>query len=415
MADRKITQKDVLDLPDGKYCVDQGLYLCVQKGRRRFLFRYQYRGKRKEIGVGSAVDVSLARAKMKVVRFRQALVDGVDPKTLFNPVSDDEKLNSGSSLSLPNEEKRRTFDEIWPEAVEVTDRVRKWKNEKHRWQWSRNIEMYASPIIGTKPIGTITRDDIIAILEPIWYTKTDTAAKLRGKLERVFAYAIFKGEYNNANPAIYKGNLDMVLPPPSKVYTQSHREAMTLDEMKEICAKFWTLGRSSHMAVLMGILTALRAKEFTFAQWSEFDFNENVWHVPAERQKVSSDTAFRVPLSRQVLAVLDRCRLADPEMSGYVFKSVKREGEPLSPQTPMAMLNKHLDRHVTMHGCRSTFRSWCEETEQNWFAAEKSLMHEEQKKVVRAYQRSDLLDIRRELMQEWADEVLPMSIIEAAL
>lgn len=399
MAD-KVTQKTIASLPEGIHRIDAGLYIRARGEGRYFFFKYQSAGKRREIGIGAFPAFSLSRAKAVAVAMRQAVAEGRDPRgVLGQPVAVEDK-------------DELTFDDVWPEAVDATEQVRQWKNEKHKWQWRRNIEMYASPVIGKKPISEITRDDLIAVLQPLWATKTDTASKLRGKLERVFAYAIFKGLYSGPNPAVYRGNLDMVLGAPSKVFQKKHREAMTLEETQEVCRVFWQRGAVSHLAIIFGILTALRAKEFCYARWEEIDWDEKIFSVPPERMKVRQEYPHRVPLSRQAIAVLERCRIANPEMQGYVFKGLVScklpEAErPINAQTPGVILNKFMDRHVTMHGCRSTFRDWCEETGQNWSAAEKALMHETGSKVVRAYQRSDLLDIRRELMQQWADAVLP--------
>lgn len=390
-----ISQKDILKLPDGLHRVAECLYLRVRGNSRSFIFKYQSNGKRREKAIGTANRIKLARAKEIALKYRTALAEGIGPE---EPKQGDKK--------------ERTFNEIYAEAIEVTDNVRQWKNAKHRAQWFSTIETYACPVIGDMPLNSITRNDIIKVLEPIWMEKNPTAIKLRGKIERVFAYAIFKGEYSHPNPATYRGNLDMVFAPQSKVHTEKHFESMTVAEARDVCAQFWRRGTISYMAILFGILTVLRANEFIHARWDEIDFENAIWSVPPERRKVKRDYPHRVPLSTQALAVLKRCQLANPEMKGYIFKNPRIEEKSINLETPRLLLMRYFKRPMTMHGTRSTFRDWAEETGQNTKAAERALMHVEPNKVTRAYQRSDLLELRRPLMQAWADEVLPMSVIE---
>lgn len=387
----RVTQKDVLNLPIGKHRVDDGLYIRVQASGRSFILRYQKDGKRHEVGIGSATTMTIARAKEVARKIKFGIGEGVEPTA--------RKVQQSAG---------RTFNEVFREAVEVTDQVRQWKNEKHRYQWTRNIELHVCPTLGDRPIAEIGRDDIIEVLTPIWTKLNPTAVKIRGRLERVFAYAIFRGEYDGPNPAVYRGNLDMVLAPPSKVHEEKHLTAMTLEDTKDVCAEFWKRGRMSHMVVIFGILTALRAGEFVRARWSEIDWKNRIFMVPPERRKVARPYPHRVPLSDQAMAVLERLKEFDPEMTGFIFKSPVIEGDCVDVQLPQKILLKYFKRPVTMHGCRSTFRDWAEETGQNSKAAERALMHDEPNKVTRAYQRSDLLDLRRPLMQAWADEVLPI-------
>lgn len=390
----KVTQREIEKLPDGLHRVDAGLYVRVRGNSRSFIFKYQLDGKRRELAIGSALRMPLAVAKETALRYRTGLASGNDP-------------------AAETKKKARTFADVCKEAVEVTDNVRQWRNAKHRAQWTATIETYALPIIGDRPISEITRDDVIKVLDPIWSTKNPTAVRLRGRLERVFAYATFKGEYTRPNPATYRGNLDMVFPPPSKVHTEEHMTAMTLDEAREVCEAFCRRGAVGNLCTVFGILTALRTQEFVLAQWDEVDFDARIFSVPAGRQKVARGTPHRVPLSDQAFAVLCRLREFDPDMSGPIFKSPRDATKSLVKETPRALLKKFFKRQITMHGTRSTFRVWAEETGQNASAAERALMHEEQNKVTRAYQRSDLLDIRRPLMQEWADAVLPMDVLNS--
>lgn len=393
----KITQKSLSELPEGVHQIEPNFFIRVRGGYANFIFVYRKEGRRKEIALGGIRRTSLATAKERAVKLRLDLFNGKEP-----------------SLKEKEPDSGRTFNEIYKEAIATTDDVKRWKNEKHRQQWYTTIETYACPIIGKKKVKDITRDDIIAVLRPIWTTKNETATRVRSRLERIFSYAIFKGEYSGANPAVYRDNLDMVFAPSSKIHTIKHMEALTLEEAQKYAAFAVASGTMGHLATVFGILTALRANEFIRARWEEIDLENALWTVPPERRKIARDFPMRVPLSQQACAILKRLaqEFKDEKPTGFVFSSDVTVAGHLSLETPRMMLRKFLKRAVTMHGCRSTFRDWAEETGQNPTATERCLMHQEPNKTTRAYQRSDLLEKRRLLMQAWADEVLPMSVIE---
>lgn len=396
----KITQKNLSDIPNGVHLIEPNFYIRVRENKRTFFFAYKKDGKRKEIGLGGAKRTPLALAKEKAAKLRLDLMNGIEPmlKEKEAPVAKD----SG-----------RTFNEIYKEAIETMDGVKRWKNEKHRRQWYSTIEAYACPILGNKKIKDISRDDIIAVLKPIWNTKNETASRVRARLERIFSYAIFKHEYMGANPAVYRDNLDMVFAPSGKIQTVKHMEAMTIKEAQKYVATAVASGKMGHLATVFGMLTALRANEFIRARWEEIDLNSALWIVPPERRKIARDFPMRVPLSEQACAVLKHlAQTFKGKPVGHVFYSETAASGHISLETPRIMLRKVLKRSVTMHGCRSTFRDWAEETGQNPTATERCLMHEEPNKTTRAYQRSDLLEKRRPLMQAWADAIFPKVLIK---
>lgn len=219
----KITQKNLSSLPGGVYGIEPNFYVRVREGKINFFFSYTKDGKRKQIALGGSKRTTLALAKEKAAKLRLDLMNGIEPtlKEKEAPVAKD----SG-----------RTFNEIYKEAIETMDGVKRWKNEKHRRQWYSTIEAYACPILGNKKIKDISRDDIIAVLKPIWNTKNETASRVRARLERIFSYAIFKHEYMGANPAVYRDNLDMVFAPSGKIQTVKHMEAMTIKEAQKYVA-----------------------------------------------------------------------------------------------------------------------------------------------------------------------------------
>ncbi len=392
-----INQKNILSQEVGVYRLETNLYLRVQETGASFIFRYMKDGRRVDLGIGSAKKVSIARAKEIAAEYRAQIAKGV----------------------MPTREKKkeirrvRTFAEVAIEATETTSEVRQWKNPSHKRTWLQMLRDYAIPKIGSMPINEVTRQDIISVLEPIWRTKTVTASGLRVVLERVFACAIFSGEYPGANPAVYRGNLDIVLPPPSKISTVKHRAAMTLDELKEALQVFTSAETIVALAVTMVALTALREKEVALAEWSEIDLEQRVFSVPAIRRKVPRPYPHRVPLSDQAVAILQHLgKLTGTE--GYVFKSTYRLGTHIACVSLWDLV-KRTYPGKTVHGMRSTFRVWVEENKMDVVAAEYQMMHENPSEVVRAYQRSDLLEQRRKLMQQWADEILPMATLKAAL
>ncbi len=393
-----VTQKAVFTLPNGVHRVEDCLYLRVQDSGRSFIFRYMKDGKRRDIGVGSAQKVSVAQAKAIAAKYRTEIAAGRDPKP---------------QKTKTEEKKVRAFREVAADAWENTKEVRQWKNERQAVRWWRILADYGLPILGDKPINQIGRQDIIDVLSAIWFEKNPTANTLRSILERVFACAIFNGEYTNANPAVYKGNLDIVLPPTTKIHKLEHRAAIGLDQMKQVMIGLIEDHSVISLAVAVIMLTALRQGEVTKARWTEIDLNEKVFSVPPERRKVARDYPHRVPITKQLEVIFKFLELK--KTNEFVFWSRQRKGKAIKPASTLVMLQRLVGTNVTIHGCRSTFRVWAEETGQNTTAAEYQMMHENPSAVVRAYQRSDLLEQRRELMQRWADEVLPMEVLKKAL
>ncbi len=390
-----INQKNILSQQVGVHRIEQNLYLRVQASGASFVFRYMRDGRRTDIGVGSARKVTIARAKEIAAEFRSQIAKGQVP-----------------SKEKKTETHERTFREVALEAVEKTEIIRAWKSPRHKRSWLQILRDFAFPAIGDMRIDKITRNDIIAVLEPIWRTKTPTASTLRVILERVFACAIFSGEYTGANPAVYRGNLDLVLPVPSKIRQVKHFASMTLDELEAALPQWLSRSSSISLAIVIVALTALRSTEVTLAEWTEFDLENRIFSVPVERRKVYRDYPHRVPLSDQAVLILRYIGKIN-DMTGYVFKSAHRRGAPISKTSPVTFLWQHSGK--TVHGLRSTFRVWVEENRLDAVAAEYQMMHENPSAVVRAYQRSDLLEQRRKLMQQWADEILPMNVLKDVL
>lgn len=378
----KITSRNYQTAPDGKYSLGGGLLLHVRAGSRLWLYRYQKDKKRKQLSIGSAFSMTLSEAKAKA-----------------NDLT--AKRNRGEDIDEMQPDKCPTFAEFYADAVETIAGVKRWKNAKHASQWVNTLKTYAVPVIGRIKLSDITTDDVLRILTPIWSTKIETASRVRGRLEQVFRLAVLQGYMQN-NPATWKDRISLFLPPPAKVRRVSHHMAMTLEETKTFCNHLSTSQYMGSKCFLFGILTAARVNEFIKARWEEIDIENAVWTIPGERMK--SGIEHRVPLSKQAIDLLESL----PHDASLVFYS--KNQMPFSIDMPRMKLRKFFpkERPVTCHGCRSTFRDWCAENLIHPDLAEKSLAHVIGTKVTQAYYRTDLLDKRRPVMQEWADTVLPM-------
>ncbi len=376
----RVTQKEIPSLPEGVHRIESGLYLRVRGKYRSFFAKFQINGKRREYAIGPAGEFSLAAAKRVLAKVKGQLAEGIDPW----------EKRKAEKAPRP-----KTFADYAELAITAIESARRWKNAKHAAQWRSTVRTYANPVFGKKPVGEVTRDDVLAVLSEIWETKTDTASRLRGRLETIFDQAIFEGVHPGPNPAHWRGNLNRTLPPVRRIHTVKHQEAMTLEEAREVVRYVSGSRFVSHQALLFGMLTASRVNEFTGAKWEEVDLVKAVWSCP--RRKDGKPFPHRVPLSSQALELLNGLE----RKNEYIFPGPS--GAPLCIDTCRVTLRRIIKRPVTMHGCRSTFRDWCEETGVPWVLAEKSLMHTTGSEVERAYQRSDLLEQRRPVMQAWTD------------
>ncbi|WP_300914530.1 tyrosine-type recombinase/integrase, partial [Turicimonas muris] len=271
------------------------------------------------------------------------------------------------------------------------------KNAKHKEKWFSTVKTYALPVLGKKKLADIKKQDILEVLNPIWLTKNETASRVRGRLENIFSYAVSDG-LMEFNPALWRGNLDRELPPPGKVQKTEHHEAMSLEELQGKIDCFYPAINRTRQVILFTILTASRVGESVPAKWDEIDWDNKVWSVPAERRKDGKPYPHRVPLSTQAVELLESI-----ERTGEYIFSIK---DTLGSRYSLAVLLKRMTgSQATMHGFRSTFRDWAAENGVPDIVAEKCLMHSTGSAVVQAYQRSDLLEQRREVMQRWADAV----------
>ncbi len=359
----------------GRHSDGGGLYLSLtDSGGRSWVFMWKVAGRRREIGLGSLRDVPLARARDRAAEARRLLAQGSDP------------------LAARSKTRTMTFGEAADALVESMSPS--WRNEKHRAQWRMTLTAYCGSI-RTVPVADITTEDVLRVLRPIWLTKSETASRLRGRIERVLDFAKARGMRSGENPARWRGHLDAVLPRRQKL-TRGHHKAMPFDHVPQFIDRLRGMEGVAPRALEFLILTAGRTGEVLGAKWEEIDLANRIWTVPATRMKAGR--AHRVPLTDRALAIL--ADLQEIRTGEHVFPGLKR-GRPLSNMAMEAVLRR-MDVEATVHGFRSAFRDWAgERTHFPREIAEAALAHLVGDAVERAYRRGDALDKRRQLMSLW--------------
>ncbi|MGA0569592.1 tyrosine-type recombinase/integrase [Variovorax sp. VNK109] len=361
-------------------------------GSRSWIFRARVAGKRRDMGLGGFPDVTLAQAREMARDARAKLRIGIDPI---------EERRSARSALIAARATAVTFSRaagLYIEAQEAT-----WRNPKHRQQWANTLTTYAGPHIGGMLVRDIEVGHVMAALEPIWAVRTETASRLRGRIESVLDWATVRGFRAGPNPARWKGHLDKLLPAPGKLKKVDHHRSLPYAEAQAFMDRLRVQEGMGARALELVVLTAARSGEVRGATWNEFDLDQAVWVVPAERMKAKRE--HRVPLSAQAVALLRR--MEEVRMTAYVFPGSRKEM--ISDMTISAALRR-MGLDAVPHGFRSTFRDWAaEQTEFPREVAEMALAHTVGTAVERAYLRTDLFDRRRQLMQAWADYVCPQA------
>lgn len=384
----------------------RGLILNVTMyGSRSWVLRYQVAGKRRDLGLGSYPSVTLADAREAARVARSKLAQGIDPI---------EEVRRARAQLVAEIHTGMTFGDAAKRYIASHEKG--WKNAKHAQQWQRSLDMYATPVLGKVPVRDISLAMVLKVLEPIWASKTETATRLRGRIESIIDWAIARGYRTDSNPARWKGLLDKLLPAPSKVTKTVHFQALPYAQLPRFMEQLKKQEGMGAKALLFVILTAARSGEVRGATWDEIDLAEQVWTIPAERMKASK--SHRVPLSDDAMTLMQEMKalaLAQGRTSGeaYVFPSPNSRdpelGSVLSDMTLTAVLRR-LDIAAVPHGFRSTFRDWCaEKTDYPNEVAEMALAHTVGNKVEAAYRRGDLFAKRKQLMQDWAQYAMGSS------
>lgn len=373
-----LTARKVETAKPGKYGDGGNLYLVVSKtGTKKWVLRFTFRGRPKEMGLGNADRVTLAAAREKATAARRKIGQGI------NPI---------------HERKR---DDGIPTFGEMADDVREtlaagFRNEKHKAQWKSTLETYAAPL-RAKPVDLIATDDVLAVLKPIWTTKAETASRVRGRIEKILDAAKAKGFRHGENPARWRGHLDHLLARPLKL-ARGHHAAMPYEDVAAFTGKLRQREALAARALEFCILTAARSGEVLGLRWSEIDLDKALWTVPAERMKAGR--IHRVPLCDRAVVIVRQ--LAETATGDFVFAG-QRPDKPLSGMAMEMMLRRMKVQDATVHGFRSSFRDWAGNVSDfPRELAETALAHVIGDKSEQAYRRGDALEKRRKLMDAWA-------------
>lgn len=379
-----------------------GLFLRVDpNGARFWIQRITIRGKRREIGLGSPPGVKLADARERANENKRQARAGGDPIAA--------KRKDLATL---------TFAEAVKEYLAGKDA--EFSNDKHAKQWAATLHTYAAPVIGAKLVADIDTQDVLRVLKPIWTDKTETASRLRGRIEAVLSWATVSGHRAGDNPARWKGNLAELLPKPGKVAETGNQPALALSDVPGWWRDLEKREGMAARALQFAAMTAARSGEVRGMTWGELEIERApgatratraTWVIPAGRMK--ADREHRVPLTVEALALLESL----PRMAGSEIVFFAPRGGALSDMSISAVMRRMQEaeikagragwldprskRPAVPHGLRSTFRDWAAEQGIDRDMAEMALAHNVGSEVERAYRRSDMLERRRAMMAAW--------------
>jgi integrase len=363
----------------GRHADGGNLFLVVsQTGAKRWAFIWMRQGRQREAGLGSLTSVSLAKARQKAAECRALLAQGLDP---IEQRQATQKAATG----------RRTFAQ--GAAAFLKAKRAGWRNAKHAKQWIVSLERHCRALT-ERPIDAIDTADVLEVLQPLWATTTETASRLRGRIEATLDYAKAMGWRSGENPARWRGHLDAILVKRSYI-ARDHHAAMAYTDVPKFITSLRTQETLAAHAFEFLILTATRLSEVTGVIWSEIDLDAAIWTIPAKRTKAGRE--HRVPLTLAAMGILKQA--AECRSSDLIFL-----GRSLVRPVSGSALRNLLPANVTIHGFRSSFSTWA--SEQTNFArelVEQSLAHTIGNVTELAYRRTDWLERRRVLMQEWAD------------
>ena len=354
-------------------------------GGRTWVLRATIGDKRRDMGLGGYPDVTLAGARVAARSARELIRSGKDPIVEARAAASALRASRASNV---------TFEQAARSYIAAHEAA--WRNAKHAQQWRNTLNTYAYPIVGSLLVRDVDLPHVMQILEPIWATKTETATRLRGRIEQVLDWAGARGYRDGLNPARWRGHLDKLLARPSKITRVEHQAAIPVADVGNFMQRLRRAGGMGARALEFAILTAARSGEVRGANWSEIDLTARVWTVPADRMKAGR--AHRVPLSAPAIALLRKL----PRMVGTNLVFPAPRGGMLSDMTLTAVVRR-LKVPAVPHGFRSTFRDWASEhTNYPRDVAEMALAHAIGDKVEAAYRRGDLFEKRRLMMAAWA-------------
>lgn len=375
--EKMLSARKVATAGPGYYADGGGLYLQVtESGARSWILRYQLNGRRREMGLGSVSLFGLAEARERALAGRRLLADGIDP------------------IDARRADRSRP-DRLWGHAVDDFIRAHRssWKSSAQEDQWRQSLRDYG-PAADT-PLSAIDTEHVMRLMRAIWSDKTETATRVRSRIERIWSAERVAGHVTGENPARWRGHLDALLPRPSRVAPTQHHRAMPYTDINGLWHRLIERDGAARRALRFTILTAARTGEVTGASWDEFDLDAGFWDRPGIRMK--SGKAHTIPLTQAALDILrDLPRTRPPfALSENAMLFLVQKPPPKGFGLP-----------YTVHGFRSTFRDWAGETTHHpREVIEHALAHQIRDKAEAAYARGTLIEKRRTLMKDWSEFV----------
>jgi integrase len=377
----------------GSYPDGEGLYIQIRdSGAKDWFYRYEIDGRGRKRGIGSYPTISLEKARGEALLCRQLRKEGIDPIDYHRELAIKKGLEKA---------KTTTFKEC---ALAYIDTHKHgWRNEKHESQWRNTLETYAYPFIGDLPVQAIDIDLVMKVLEPIWFDKTETASRVRQRIENILDWATVRNLRKGDNPALWRGRLDKLLPKRSKIQKPKHFAAMDYRVLPEYFKSLRKKDTIASKALAFTILTATRNGEARAATRSELDDKANAWIIPENRMKAGRE--HRIPLSNEASDIIKEAVPFKKITNDFIFPGLAKE-KPINEAALMKLLKKDHPA-LTIHGFRSSFRDWCaEQTNYPREIAEAALAHTIKDKTEAAYLRGDMFEKRRKLMNAWAEYCL---------
>jgi integrase len=355
-------------------------------GARSWILRVKVGTRRRDVGLGSFPGVTLAQAREKARAGREMVEQGIDPVLARERAQSQLRAEQASIVTF--ESAARSY---------IKSKSPEWKGSKSLTQWTGSLENYVFPVIGNLHVQDVHDAHVLKILEPIWGSRTETATRVRGRIENILDWATAKKYRTGENPARWRGHLDKLLAAPRKITPVKHYQALTVDAAPAFYAELKTRMGTAARALEFTILTAARSGETLGATWAEIDIDKELWTIPASRMKAEKE--HRVPLTESAMGILRE----HSHLEGCEFIFPAPRGGQLSDMAMTAVLRR-MGVNAVPHGFRSTFRDWAgDRTDFPHEMSEMALAHSVSNAVEAAYRRSDMLEKRREMMQDWAD------------
>lgn len=394
-----LTQLQVKNAKPGRHADGGGLHLLVKEtGARSWVFRFMLKGRSRDLGlsrcpealvllkISGGSELSLAQARDIAAIYRLKVRAGIDPLEEREHAAAEKEATSQAVKA-----KAISFKTVAEAYIDENEEG--WRNDKHRQQWRNTLSTYVYPVIGDLPICDVTTHHVLEILRPIWKTKSETASRVRGRIETILNAAKAVGYREGDNPALWRGHIDKILPKLDPL-SRGHHKAMDHENVAAFLTELRAKQGVAALALEFTILTAARTGEVIGATWDEIDLGKAIWTIPATRMKAGRE--HRVPLPDRAVDILKTVKLLNQDR---VFVGNKGRLSNMA----MAMLLRRMGQESTVHGFRSTFRDWAAEwTEYSHEVCEMALAHTIDNKSEKAYRRGDLLEKRRLLMNDWA-------------